>query len=90
MGRAIEPPELFRAWDIYSDLGPGANLGQIYAELTYLSSVRAIAAAPVMADAVHYQRLDVPLWPFVAWLAEHTVELSSPPTSDAQYRPERL
>lgn len=66
MQRSIEPPEHFRARDIYRQLGEKVNEGIVGQEVRALAIAGLIARVVEPADTSHqskyYQRLDSLLW----------------------------
>ncbi|HEY1085836.1 MAG TPA: hypothetical protein VGE34_03880 [Candidatus Saccharimonadales bacterium] len=83
MSFSVDPPEPFRAKEIFDKMYPDANAGMIGRELRILVTAGAIALMPELDvyPSRYYRRLESGLWPVVAELANRTIELSSTPDS---------
>ena len=79
MGFNSDPPEPFRAKEIFDKMQPGANAGMIGQELGALVVIGAIMPMPELDvyPSKYYRRLDSAMWPVIAELASRTIELSS-------------
>jgi hypothetical protein len=79
MGFSIDPPEPFRAKEVFDIMYPVANAGMISQELRALLTGGVIVPMPELDtySSKHYRRLDSAFWPAIAELASRTIELSS-------------
>lgn len=79
LGYNVDPPEAFRAKDIFDAMQPDGHMGTIGQELGILASIGAITPMPEAGPppSKYYRRLDGAIWSVVAELASRTVELSA-------------
>lgn len=79
MSFEIDPPEPFREKEIFDRMYPDANAGLIGKELGRLVKADVIVPMPELGThpSKYYRRVESALWPFIAELAQRTIEFSS-------------